>query len=142
MLGRAAAGQAHRQTQAFANDRALQKNVVPVVANLARNDLIRKRFDASVGRPLGMVCHTGHFAENSPADLLNTGLDASHKYSIPLVIKIKCECTTVFRPSGGAENFYYQDTGKAPACKEINCRKFNNFNGFFMYNPLSRPDMR
>ena len=84
VLSRIAAGQAHGQTKALANDCALKENVVAVVADFARDNLIRERFNAPVGRPLGMVRHTGHFAENLAADLLDTGLYASHNNNIPL----------------------------------------------------------
>ena len=83
MLGRAAARQTHRQTQAFANDGAFEENVVSIVADFARNDLIRERFDTPVGRPLRVVSHAGYFAENTAADLLDAGLYASHSLYPP-----------------------------------------------------------
>ena len=87
VLGRVAAGQTHRQTQPLADDRAFEEDVVAVVADFTRNDLVRERLDAAVGRPLSMVGHARHFAENLAADLLNAGLYASHNYNIPLVKK-------------------------------------------------------
>ena len=87
MLRRVAAGQAHRQTQTFTDDSALKENIVAEIADFARNDFIRERFDSPVRRPLRVVSHTGHLAENTTADLLDAGLYASHDLHIPLVFK-------------------------------------------------------
>ena len=83
VLRRAAAGQAHGQAQPLAHDGPLQKHVVAEVAHLAGNDLVGERLDALVHRPLGVVGHAGHLAEDPVANLLNTGFYASHCRSPP-----------------------------------------------------------
>ena len=82
MLGGAAARQTHRQTQAFADDSALEENIVADIAHFARHDVEWQCFDAAVGRPLSMVRHTGNLGENAVADLLNTGFYTSHSHSL------------------------------------------------------------
>ena len=82
MLGSTAARQTHRQTQAFADDSALEENIVADIAHFARHDIERQCFDATVGRPLSMVRHTGNLGENAVADLLNTGFYTSHSHSL------------------------------------------------------------
>ena len=82
MLGGAAARQTHRQTQAFADDSALEENIVADIAHFARHDIERQCFDTAVGRPLSMVRHTGNLGENAVADLLNTGFYTSHSHSL------------------------------------------------------------
>ena len=91
MLGRTAARQTHRQTQAFANDSALEENIIADVANLTRHDIVRQCFDTAVGRPLGMVRHTGNLGENAVADLLNTGFYTSHSHSFFYPPKFLCD---------------------------------------------------
>ena len=82
MLGGTAARQTHRQAQAFADDSALEENIVADIAHFARHDVERQCFDAAVGRPLSMVRHTGNLGENAVADLLNTGFYTSHSHSL------------------------------------------------------------
>ena len=79
MLSRAAARQTHRQTQAFAYDRALQKNILAIGCYLARHDVIRQRLDAAVGRPLGMVRHTRDLGKNTVSNVSNSSFHASHE---------------------------------------------------------------
>src|SRR5699024_3608086 len=78
VLPSAAAGQTHGQTQALADDGALQKYVVAVVAHLTGNDLVGQLLNALLHRPLGVISHAGHLAENAVANLLNTGFYTSH----------------------------------------------------------------
>ena len=82
VLGSTAARQTHRQTQTFADDSALEENIVADIAHFARHDVERQCFDAAVGRPLRMVRHTGNLGENAVADLLNTGFYTSHSHSL------------------------------------------------------------
>ena len=91
VLGGTAARQAHRQTQTFADDSALEENIVADVANLTRHDIVRQCFDAAVGRPLGMVRHARNLGENAVADLLNTGFYTSHSHSLFYPPKILCD---------------------------------------------------
>ena len=79
MLSRAAARQTHRQTQAFAYDSALQKNILAIGCYLARHDVIRQRLDAAVGRPLGMVRHTRDLGKNTVSNVSNSSFHASHE---------------------------------------------------------------
>ena len=91
VLGGAAARQTHRQTQAFAYDSALQKNILTVGCYLARHDVIRQCFDAAVGRPLGMVCHTRDLGENTVSNVPNASFHASHEFISSLcVLYIPC----------------------------------------------------
>ena len=79
MLGRAAARQAHRQTQALTYDRAFEKNILTVLCDLARHNVIRQRLDAAVGRPLGMVRHTRDLGKNTVSNVSNSSFHASHE---------------------------------------------------------------
>ena len=79
MLGRTAARQTHRQTQALAYDRAFEKNILTVLCDLARHNVIRQRLDAAVGRPLGMVRHTRDLGKNTVSNVSNSSFHASHE---------------------------------------------------------------
>ena len=91
MLGRTAARQTNRQTPPFANDSEIEEHIIANVANLTRHDIVRKCLAKAVGRPLGMVRHTGNLGENAVADLLNTGFYTSHSHSLFYPPKFLCD---------------------------------------------------
>ena len=78
MLCSAAAGKSHSKAQSLTYDGTLQKYIVAEISHLTGNNFIWKFFNPLVYRPFGVVSHTGHFTENSVADLLDPGLYSSH----------------------------------------------------------------
>lgn len=68
----------HGKAQTFSYNGTFQKYIIPEVSHLTRNNLIRQFLDPLINRPLRMVGHAGHLAENSVSDFLNSGFHTSH----------------------------------------------------------------